>query len=64
MKRMEKMDQILSSSIKQHPEVSLVLEIAKRAREIEERELPREVFDESNTIGIPAHSQGVVVCSV
>ncbi len=53
-------DQLLQREQKENPELLLVLEIATRAREVEARELPQEVYTWGEVVSIPANQQQTV----
>ena len=52
--------QIIKDALNNNDEVRLVLEIAARAREVEARELPREITPSADAIAIPIHPQRCV----
>lgn len=54
---MQTINQLIRREMKENPDVSLVLEIAARARETEARELPREIFASLEVTAAPAYHQ-------
>ena len=51
--------QLIDMAFKENPEILVVLEIARRARETEDRELPREIVGSTEVAVIPTDSQYV-----
>ena len=51
---------VIERAIMENPEVRLVLDLAMRAREIEGRELPREIGMATEVTAIPVNSQCAV----
>lgn len=54
-------DQLIQREMKENPEVSLILEIAARAREVETREPPQEIRVSTEAIAIPATTPQIAV---
>ena len=54
---MKTSNQLILNELEKNPEVALVLEIATRAREIQERELPQEIRVASEIAAVPAFIQ-------
>jgi hypothetical protein len=48
---------ILKKAINDNPEIAVVLEIAARAREVEERTPPQEIRASTEVAALPAHTQ-------
>lgn len=57
---MQSAKQLIQRAIRENPEVSLVLEIATRARDLEARELPKEIGVSTETTATPVNSQSAV----
>lgn len=55
-----KTTQLIDKALKENPEVLVVLEIATRARQTEDRELPREIGVSTEVAVIPTDSQRAV----
>jgi hypothetical protein len=53
-------DKMLEKSLKEHPEIAVVLEIAVRAREIDAMELPRDFSVSTEVAAIPTYAQQCV----
>ena len=51
---------IIKDAIKENPDISLVLEISARAREIEQREPAKELRQETAVGANPTAAQGIV----
>ncbi len=54
---MKAIEQLMEKGLTENPDVSLVLEIARRARETEERDLAIEIKDYSEVAAIPTEQQ-------
>lgn len=55
--------QNIKQAIHDNPEIALVLEIAARAREIDERTPPQELRASTEVAALPLHAQhGVMAC--
>ncbi len=52
--------QIIQNALDKNPEMRLVLEIAARAREVESRELPRDIGLATDIAVVPTNSQSLV----
>lgn len=52
--------QLIDKALKENPEVLVVLDIAARARQTENRELPREIGVSTDVAVIPTDSQRAV----
>lgn len=50
-------NQVILNGLKENPEVALILEIATRARETQERDLPRETRVTTEVAAVPTYSQ-------
>jgi hypothetical protein len=50
-------EQTIEKALHENPDIRVVLEIAARAREIEARELPRELGTATDVVAIPNNSQ-------
>jgi hypothetical protein len=57
---MKNIEQIINDGLKENPDVRLVLEIAARAREIEARETPRELWTSTEVATTPTNPQTAV----
>ncbi|MGA9564719.1 MAG: hypothetical protein WBS19_04270 [Candidatus Korobacteraceae bacterium] len=55
-----KADQQIKDALNSNDEVRLVLEIATRAREVEAREMPREIGTSTDVVVVPIHPQCAV----
>jgi hypothetical protein len=57
---MQSAKELVQSAMIENPEISLILEIAARAREVEAREPPREIHVSTEVAAIPINSQCAV----
>ncbi|HEY6420764.1 MAG TPA: hypothetical protein VIX59_17355 [Candidatus Binataceae bacterium] len=57
---MQSANHLLQQGLKDNPEVAMVLEIAARAREVEARELPKDIGFSTEVTATPAKSQAAV----
>lgn len=55
-----KTEDIIQKALHENPELETVLRIATRARELEARELPREIGVTTEVVAIPANPQCAV----
>lgn len=51
---------LIQKSLKENPEIQLVLELASRAHEMEAKELPRHIGMATEIVAIPTNSQCLV----
>jgi hypothetical protein len=49
--------QIIKKAMKENPDIRLVLEISARARDMESKELPREMGASTEVVAIPCNPQ-------
>ncbi len=52
--------EMIEKTLKENPEVRLILDIAARARETEGREPPREIGTATGVVAIPSNAQRAV----
>ena len=53
-------EQVIKNALDKNPDIRLVLEIAKRAREAESKVPPRNMEIATETVAVPTNSQGLV----
>ena len=55
-----KVEQVVKEALKENSEIRLVLEIAGRAREVDERTPPQELRVSTEVAALPLHSQHAI----